>query len=194
MHIWSSSPLVNARTCLCVWAVILIVHCQWKQSARTFLYVQCVHIPRDRKLTCFEKSSAGTFNFYWRLVASGPVWPPRPWHWPAPGTWPALGLWWAGHWSPDLGQGPAGVKTRTQGQHPCWLGPALSVSVSLALPSKSAQIKYWKSVSCSWVHVCSSIIKVPSQKHSNLEFENKKRFDERKCLKLVTNELLNQEQ
>lgn len=108
----------SAHTCLCVWAVILIVHCQSKQSARTFL---CVHIPRDRKLTSFEKSSAGTFNFYWRLVASV-------------GTDHSRHL--ASHqpWSPDLGQGPARVKTRTQGQHLRRLGPALSVSVSLALP------------------------------------------------------------
>lgn len=48
---------------------------------------ECVHIPRDRKLTCFEKSSAGTFNFYWRLVANVA---PASLTLTSPGTWPAL--------------------------------------------------------------------------------------------------------
>ena len=69
-------------------------------------------------------------NFHQRLVTG---WPVHCSHCPrVPDTDQAHP--WAGHWSPDLGQGLDRVKTRTQGQHLRWLSPALSISVTLALP------------------------------------------------------------
>ena len=120
-HQWSDKTTDMSLCLKCISCLAL----SGTQSSRTFL---CVHIPRDRKLTRFEKSSAGTLHSEWRLVAGNVGTAPASLTLTRSGTWPPL---------PALvtrSRSRSRVKTRTQGQHLWRLGPAVSDSVSLALP------------------------------------------------------------